>query len=93
MTDALTLADRWRRFWYLQDVEVWLEPMLDGTLVHYFLRADLAGTPELATVIPSNPQRTPNDLREPLWNSYFALFAVVGLLTAEWIGRKVIRLA
>jgi hypothetical protein len=24
-------------------MEVWLEPMLDGTLVHYFLRADLPG--------------------------------------------------
>lgn len=27
MTDALTPTDRWRRFWYLQNVEVWLEPM------------------------------------------------------------------
>lgn len=26
-------------------MEVWLEPVLDGTLVHYFLRADLAGAP------------------------------------------------
>ena len=25
-------------------MEVWLEPMLDGTLLHYFLRADPAGT-------------------------------------------------
>lgn len=24
-------------------MEVWLEPMLDGTLLHYFLRADLPG--------------------------------------------------
>lgn len=24
-------------------MEVWLEPMLDGTLLHYFLRADPAG--------------------------------------------------
>ncbi|WP_309112918.1 polyketide cyclase / dehydrase and lipid transport [Saccharothrix sp.] len=24
-------------------MEVWLEPMLDGTLLHYFLRADLRG--------------------------------------------------
>ena len=27
-------------------MEVWLEPMLDGTLLHYFLRADLPGTPD-----------------------------------------------
>jgi hypothetical protein len=24
-------------------MEVWLEPMLDGTLLHYFLRAELSG--------------------------------------------------
>jgi hypothetical protein len=33
-------------------MEVWLEPMLDGTLLHYFLRADL-----------SPPPRRPRDLR------------------------------
>ncbi|MFD7657036.1 polyketide cyclase / dehydrase and lipid transport [Actinosynnema sp. NPDC059797] len=26
-------------------MEVWLEPVLDGTLLHYFLRADLPGDP------------------------------------------------
>jgi len=26
-------------------MEVWLEPVLDGTILHYFLRADLPGTP------------------------------------------------
>jgi hypothetical protein len=29
-------------------MEVWLEPMLDGTLLHYFLRADLPGRPRRA---------------------------------------------
>jgi hypothetical protein len=33
-------------------MEVWLEPMLDGTLLHYFLRADLP-----------TPARKPRDLR------------------------------
>jgi hypothetical protein len=33
-------------------MEVWLEPMLDGTLLHYFLRADL-----------STPARRPRELR------------------------------
>ncbi len=33
-------------------MEVWLEPMLDGTLLHYFLRADL-----------SRPARRPRELR------------------------------
>jgi hypothetical protein len=28
-------------------MEVWLEPMLDGTVLHYFLRADPHGSPEL----------------------------------------------
>jgi hypothetical protein len=31
-------------------MEVWLEPMLDGTLLHYFLRADLPGSPDPRTV-------------------------------------------
>ena len=29
-------------------MEVWLEPVLDGTLLHYFLRADLAAGPRRA---------------------------------------------
>jgi hypothetical protein len=28
-------------------MEVWLEPVLDGTVLHYFLRADVPGVPEL----------------------------------------------
>ena len=47
---------------------------------------------DLATLVPNRARRTPNDIREPLWNSYLALIVVVTLLTAEWIGRKVIRL-
>lgn len=31
-------------------MEVWLEPMLDGTLLHYFLRADLPGSPRPSDV-------------------------------------------
>jgi hypothetical protein len=34
-------------------MEVWLEPMLDGTLLHYFLRADL----------PEGSRRRARDLR------------------------------
>jgi hypothetical protein len=35
-------------------MEVWLEPMLDGTLLHYFLRADF---PEGLTRTPRQTQR------------------------------------
>ena len=38
-------------------------------------------------------QRTADDLREPVWDSYLALTVVVLLVTVEWIGRKIIRLA
>lgn len=31
-------------------MEVWLEPVLDGTLLHYFLRADLPGNPSARRV-------------------------------------------
>jgi hypothetical protein len=41
-------------------MEVWLEPMLDGTLLHYFLRADLPG------------QVKPRDIRRELTRRQFA---------------------
>jgi uncharacterized membrane protein len=49
--------------------------------------------PELARLVPNRARRTPNDIREPLWDTYLALGLVVGLLAAEWIGRKLVRLA
>ncbi len=36
-------------------MEVWLEPVLDGTLLHYFLRADLRGE--------ASPKRVRQELR------------------------------
>ncbi len=47
---------------------------------------------ELAGLIPNRQTRTPNDIREPLWDSYVSLILVLLLLTVEWVGRKVIRL-
>ncbi len=47
---------------------------------------------ELASVVPNRARRKPNDLSEPLWRSPLALILVLTLLTAEWIGRKAIRL-
>lgn len=46
----------------------------------------------LEELVPNRARRTPDDLREPIWNSTLALILVVGLITAEWIVRKVIRL-
>ncbi len=48
---------------------------------------------ELIKLVPNRARRTPNDIREPLWDSPLALIVVVLLLTIEWIGRKVLRLA
>ena len=48
---------------------------------------------QLAGLIPNRAKRTPNDLQEPLWNSPLTLIIVLALLTIEWIGRKIIRLA
>jgi hypothetical protein len=45
-------------------MEVWLEPILDGTLLHYFLRADLPG------------QRRPKDLRRELTRRQLAAKAL-----------------
>jgi len=47
---------------------------------------------EVNLLAPNRARRTPNDIREPLWNSYLTLIVIIFLLTAEWITRKVIRL-
>jgi hypothetical protein len=36
-------------------MEIWLEPVLDGTVVHYFLRADPAGAD--GRPVPATPRR------------------------------------
>ena len=48
---------------------------------------------ELAGLIPNRAKRTPDDISEPLWDSPLTLIVVLVLITAEWVGRKVIRLA
>ena len=47
----------------------------------------------LESLVPNRARKTPDDQREPLWNSYLALALVVLLLTVEWVIRKAIRLA
>jgi hypothetical protein len=37
-------------------------------------------------------RRMVNDVTEPIWNSMLALALVVGLVTLEWVGRKLIQL-
>jgi hypothetical protein len=44
MTDRGTQGMRWTvQGALVGSMEVWLEPVLDGTLLHYYLRADPAG--------------------------------------------------
>ena len=43
-------------------------------------------------VVRNLSRKTANDLAEPFWNSALALALVVGLITLEWIGRKLVRL-
>jgi hypothetical protein len=43
--------------------------------------------------VPNRMRKTPADIVEPLWNAPLALIVVVLLLTVEWVGRKIIRLA
>ncbi len=47
----------------------------------------------LAAAVQSRARSMSNDQIEPLWNSPLALAIVLILLTVEWIGRKLIRLA
>jgi hypothetical protein len=55
-------------------MEVWLEPMLDGTLLHYFLRVDLVNGPR--------PAR-PRDLRRELTRRQLASKAIALGLKAQ----------
>jgi hypothetical protein len=48
---------------------------------------------QLATLVRDDRKKTDYPQGESLWDSYLALFAVVLLLTVEWVGRKIIRLA
>jgi hypothetical protein len=48
---------------------------------------------QLTDLVPNRARRTPNDLRESIWDSPLMLILVMGLLTVEWVGRKLIRLA
>lgn len=48
---------------------------------------------ELPALLPNRARIQPDDLREPIWNSPLAMILILSLLTAEWILRKVIRLA
>jgi hypothetical protein len=54
MTDRGVQGFRWTvRGALVGSMEVWLEPVLDGTLLHYYLRADPSGEPgHPATLAP-----------------------------------------
>ncbi|MEM7624965.1 MAG: BatA domain-containing protein [Planctomycetota bacterium] len=43
-------------------------------------------------VVRNLARKTANDVAEPIWNSALALALVVGLITLEWVVRKLIRL-
>lgn len=48
---------------------------------------------QLLDKIPDRERRTAADIAEPLWNTPLAFILVLLLLTAEWIGRKLLGLA
>lgn len=47
----------------------------------------------LTTLIPNRAKRTPDDIREALWDSPLTLVIVLTLLTVEWVLRKLVKLA
>lgn len=56
MTDRGRQGIRWTvRGALVGSMEVWLEPVLDGTVLHYYLRADPAGPDGLPQ--PATPRR------------------------------------
>ncbi len=54
------------------------------------LSPDELGT--LPQLLPNREVRTSNPLTEPIWDTPLALIVAILLLTAEWIGRKIVRL-
>ena len=48
---------------------------------------------QMAASLPNRSVVSEDPVREPLWNSPLALALVLGLLTAEWAGRRWLRLA
>lgn len=46
----------------------------------------------LAQVLPNRARRTPDDIRYPLWHDLWVYLLFVGLITTEWILRKVCKL-
>ncbi|MEX0887351.1 MAG: hypothetical protein WD009_13025 [Phycisphaeraceae bacterium] len=46
----------------------------------------------IGELVPNRARRVPLDEREPLWNTSLSLIVVLLLLSAEWVGRKLIRL-
>jgi hypothetical protein len=62
MTDRGAEGVRWTvQGALVGSMEVWLEPVLDGTVLHYFLRADPAG-PD-GTPRPASPRRAAAEAR------------------------------
>lgn len=52
----------------------------------------LTSLDQLSQLVPRRELRSPNDIRETIWDSYLALALVILLATIEWVGRKLIRL-
>jgi len=50
---------------------------------------DLVDLPQL---LPNRRTRIVHEIAEPLWDTPLALILVIGLLTLEWVGRRMIRL-
>lgn len=66
-----------------------LEAMSEQTEGRVFEAGDLS---DLPLSLPNRRTRIVHEIAEPLWDTPLALLVIVGLLTIEWIGRRMIRL-
>ncbi len=60
----------------------WLSAQTGGAVV------PLHQLNQLGEILPNRARRTPNDLREPLWNAPLVLLLFLLLITLEWVVRK-----
>ena len=67
-----------------------LKELAEATGGHVLTAANLGS---LETLLPNRSVRTINPLTERIWDTPLFFGLIVLLITVEWIGRKIVRLA
>lgn len=92
--DVIAAGDEWRDPRADHDLLRRLAQATGGAVIEADGEADGDDAlPRLLAQVPRRAQRHPADVRRPLWDRPAALTLLLTLLTLEWAGRKLLRLA